>query len=66
MNQITIIHPDVCEQLTTAGDAVELVTPDGRRLGTFRPQINGPVSLEEMRRRTSLPGESRQLRSLNI
>ena len=30
MTQITITYDDVCEQLTTATDAVTLVTPGGR------------------------------------
>jgi len=57
VNQITITYPDICEQLTTVAQAVELVTTDGRRLGTFRPEpASGPVSLEEMQRRTTQPG----------
>jgi hypothetical protein len=60
MTQITITQPDVCDQLATVEGAVELVTVDGRKLGTFRPESSNPVTppltIEELRRRTAQPG----------
>ncbi|MCA9077635.1 MAG: hypothetical protein KDA93_21595 [Planctomycetaceae bacterium] len=56
MTQITITYDDVCEQLTTATDAVTLVTPGGRVLGRFQPEPTGPVSIEEIERRLAQPG----------
>ncbi len=56
MTQITITHADICDQLTTATNIVELVTPDGRRLGKFQPEACGPVTVEEARCRAARPG----------